>query len=261
MSRMSIKSATIGFVAGAVGVGGIIGGVALAAIPATNTGNITSCVNARTSAVRIIDYQAGKRCVRGEKMVTWSKGWRTRGNWSTTVAYTPGDVVTYNNSSFVARTASTAATPAVGSAAWQLLAAGGTVGPQGAPGAPGSPGAPGAPGTNGTNGTNGSAVAYAHVDGTTVTHSKNVVSVTNPVPGVFCVTLAAGVSAANSGVTATIDYDNSGWTSGAPIVMFRGSGTADCPAGQLDFSTWLYSVTSGSGSMSLRASAFFFAVY
>jgi hypothetical protein len=60
-------------VAAAVVIGG--GGIAIAAIPATGSGVITSCVNARTSVVRIIDYQARRRCVRGERMVTWnSKG-------------------------------------------------------------------------------------------------------------------------------------------------------------------------------------------
>jgi hypothetical protein len=65
-----------GFVCGVAAtavIGG--GGIAIAAIPATGSGVITSCVNKRTSVVRIIDYQARRRCVRAEQMVTWnSKG-------------------------------------------------------------------------------------------------------------------------------------------------------------------------------------------
>lgn len=51
-------------------VGG--GGIAIAAIPATGSGVITACVNTRTSVVRIIDYQARRRCVPAERMVAWN---------------------------------------------------------------------------------------------------------------------------------------------------------------------------------------------
>lgn len=49
------------------------GGVAVAAIPSTSTGKITGCVNKQTALARIIDYQAGKRCLRKERPVVWNQ--------------------------------------------------------------------------------------------------------------------------------------------------------------------------------------------
>ena len=49
------------------GMLGIVLGVALAAIPSSATGSITACVNRTSAAVRIIDFQAGKRCSSRER--------------------------------------------------------------------------------------------------------------------------------------------------------------------------------------------------
>ncbi len=54
------KIAAIGATAAAVLVG--VGSAAFGAIPASNTGVITGCRDKNTSALRVIDYQAGTRC-------------------------------------------------------------------------------------------------------------------------------------------------------------------------------------------------------
>ena len=60
----------------AVGVAASVvlaGGVAVAAIPSTSTGLISGCRNVRTAALRVIDYQAGKRCTpTTERLLTWN---------------------------------------------------------------------------------------------------------------------------------------------------------------------------------------------
>ena len=51
----------------------LAGGVAVAAIPSTSTGLISGCRNVRTGALRVIDYQAGKRCTpTTERPLTWN---------------------------------------------------------------------------------------------------------------------------------------------------------------------------------------------
>ncbi len=49
------------------------GTAAVAAIPSTSSGVITGCVNKKTAILRVIDYQAGKRCTRKEKQVAWNQ--------------------------------------------------------------------------------------------------------------------------------------------------------------------------------------------
>ena len=60
----------------AVGVAASVvlaGGVAVAAIPSTSTGLISGCRNVKTGALRVIDYQAGKRCTpTTERPLTWN---------------------------------------------------------------------------------------------------------------------------------------------------------------------------------------------
>jgi hypothetical protein len=50
----------------------ISGGFALASIPTSTTRIFYACYNAK-GAIRIIDYQAGKRCVRGERTISWNQ--------------------------------------------------------------------------------------------------------------------------------------------------------------------------------------------
>src|SRR6516225_2707059 len=67
----------IGFTAGLLIAVLVLGsGVALASIPSTSSGAFTGCVNKTGGAVRIIDYQAGKRCAADENSVSWSQGYR-----------------------------------------------------------------------------------------------------------------------------------------------------------------------------------------
>lgn len=130
---------------------------ALAAIPSTNTGEITGCVNGTTRAVTIIDFQAGKRCPAGTSMVTWSKGFKYRGAWASATAYGVQDVVTYGGSSWYARVGNTGKVPGGGSLAWGLLAQRGATGATGAVGPKGATGATGPAGATGTAGPAGPA--------------------------------------------------------------------------------------------------------
>jgi hypothetical protein len=54
-----------------------LGGVALADIPSSTTKVFTACINKQTGAVRIINFEDGKRCTAKEKRVRWNKRGRT----------------------------------------------------------------------------------------------------------------------------------------------------------------------------------------
>jgi hypothetical protein len=88
-------------VAAGVLIGG--GGIAIATIPATGSGVITSCVNTRTSLVRIIDYQARRRCVRGEKTVSWNSKGATGATGAAGAAGQPDYSLVYNKTAADAR--------------------------------------------------------------------------------------------------------------------------------------------------------------
>lgn len=65
----------LGFVAGAALASTLVSTtVALATIPHSTNGSITSCVSKKNGAVRIIDHQAGKRCSTAERQVSWFQG-------------------------------------------------------------------------------------------------------------------------------------------------------------------------------------------
>ena len=128
-----------GFVVGVVATLILVGGgVAIAAIPSTTTAKFNGCVNKDTGVLRVINYQAGKRCKKSEKGISWAQGWTYKGLWRATTSYRPGDVVLDNGSSYVARTASLAKSPPSDASRWGLLASPGPQGPTGATGAPGS---------------------------------------------------------------------------------------------------------------------------
>lgn len=59
----------------ALAIGVLIGGasIAWAAIPHSTTGVISACLTTKTGAIRVIDYQAGKRCVTGEVLLNWNQ--------------------------------------------------------------------------------------------------------------------------------------------------------------------------------------------
>jgi hypothetical protein len=99
--------------------------------------------------VRIIDAQAGDVCTASERTVTWSKGYRYRGEWSSSTAYAALDVVTSQGSSYLAKTSSTGKRPATNLANWGLLAARGAKGETGLRGAEGLRGPEGPQGVPG----------------------------------------------------------------------------------------------------------------
>ena len=134
------------------------GGLAFAAIPST-TGSFTGCVNKTSGALRVIDYQAGRRCATTENTITWSKGYRYRGTWASSTAYASLDVVTYGGSAYLAKVGSTAKPPPSNTSYWGLLAAKGATGTRGATGPRGATGATGATGPQGPAGISGAAFA------------------------------------------------------------------------------------------------------
>jgi hypothetical protein len=142
-----------GFAVGVIATGTVLGGgVALAAIPSTSTGQYTACVLKTTGAVRIINYQAGKRCTTRETTVSWSKGWRYRGTWGAGIAYAVGDVAIQNGSSYLAKLVSTGKSPASNASIWGLVAGKGATGATGSTGATGPDGATGQTGQTGATG-------------------------------------------------------------------------------------------------------------
>jgi hypothetical protein len=137
----------------------------------------------------------------------------------------------------------------------------GPAGPAGSAGATGATGATGAAGAPGAPGPAGTARAYGLVDatGTSVTRSKNVVSVSTPTAGEYCITLDSGVSFASTGVVAIPDWSTDG-TSGTSIthVEWRTSGNG-CAAGQVDILT--FEVTAATNLVNTQtAEPFFFIV-
>jgi hypothetical protein len=126
-------------------------GVAFGAVPSTVTGSITACVNRGSGAVRIVDFQGGRRCSSRETTTSWSKGLRYRGAWSSRAPYTVLDIVTYDGSAYVARVAGTGRAP-TSAAAWGLLAGRGAAGVRGPAGPAGPAGAAGLLGLTGPAG-------------------------------------------------------------------------------------------------------------
>lgn len=135
------------FAGGALSAAIVIGGgVAIASIPSSTTGQITACVKSSTGAVRIIDAQSGKHCAAGEATLNWSKGYTYRGAWSASTSYRVLDVVTSGGSSYLAKAPSHGNAPVTSPASWGVLAARGATGPQGAQGPAGPQGPAGASG-------------------------------------------------------------------------------------------------------------------
>jgi hypothetical protein len=85
--------------------------------------------------------------------------------------------------------------------------------------------------------------AYGRVDSSgTLSRSKNVASVTNPVSGVICITLAASIDPASVvlvvGPSAPGHVTDTG-TANASVVEWDSSGSG-CPAGTLKVHTYIY---------------------
>jgi hypothetical protein len=137
----------------------------------------------------------------------------------------------------------------------------GDTGPQGAPGAQGASGpqgnqgiqgASGPQGNPGIQGVAGTARAYGLVAAdSTFTRSKNLAAVTNPATGKYCLALAPGIDASQTGAVATPDLATNatgfGGTNGSQEIVEWSSASLNCAAGQLEVFTGVRSVsTSGS---------------
>lgn len=125
-------------------------------------------------------------------------------------------------------------------------------------GAQGIQGAQGAQGTQGVQGVAGTARAYGRVAGNgTLTRSMNITSVGHPATGVYCLTPAAGIDPAQTGLIATPDYtaDSTviGGTNGNQAIVEWRSGPSACAAGQMQVITGLRTVsTTGSSDGDVR---------
>jgi hypothetical protein len=111
----------------------------------------------------------------------------------------------------------------------------------GATGRTGAKGTTGTPGKNGTNGTNGTARAYVLVEPTSPTTVNlispfNINSVTEPLPGVYCVTPAAGVSTA-SGIAA-VSPEVSYSAPEVPGVIAVNAKRKNCPGAPIEVDTY-----------------------
>ena len=116
---------------GGLAAGLILGAaaVAVAAIPDSNTGVISACMKTRDGTIRIIDFQAGRRCITGETLITW------------------------NQKGVLGAQGATGAQGALGGTGSQ--GAPGATGPQGPLGLQGAPGLQGAQGPAGAPGSDG----------------------------------------------------------------------------------------------------------
>lgn len=66
----SLLGFLVGFLSAAIIAGG---GVAIAAIPASDTGEITGCYTIRNGDVRVIDLEAGDTCTKNETQIEWNQ--------------------------------------------------------------------------------------------------------------------------------------------------------------------------------------------
>jgi hypothetical protein len=127
----------------------------------------------------------------------------------------------------------------------------GPTGPAGSPGLKGDAGtggpagAQGGQGTPGVQGTPGTARAYGLVTSTgTLSRQSNVVAVSHPNPGEYCITLVSGIDPNTTGVNVTVNGNDAGqnpFAQWAPLA-------SQCAAGQLEVITALYNGTSYFGA-------------
>ena len=82
----------------------------------------------------------------GTNLISYSDGFNYQGTWSSGTSYAVGDVVVYNNASYVSRTSHSGQTPATSTSYWQLISG---------PGSSGGPGPSGAAGPTGPSGPTG----------------------------------------------------------------------------------------------------------
>jgi hypothetical protein len=154
MRRLVRPGLFVGIVIG-LAAGGTVG---WASIPDTTTGEISTCYfvsGAKKGQMRVIDYQAGERCVEGEHMLRWKRSeleWR--GPWTSTNFYAANDGVLYNGAVYIAHVSNTDKVP-TNTTYWALLLPKGATGPAGPKGPTGATGAKGATGAVGPAGAKG----------------------------------------------------------------------------------------------------------
>lgn len=167
-SMLTIAALSVGLVLGGVSVG-------LAAIPDSVSGVITACLTSRTGAIRIIDYQAGRRCAAGEVLLSWNQKGQVGAPGATGAQGAPGPVGPQGASGSagpqgpVGPSGQTGPAGPIGPSGSAGIAGpsgpAGPVGPQGPPGQDGAPGAKGEPGNQGPVGPQGPPGAFLLVDG------------------------------------------------------------------------------------------------
>ena len=130
----------------------------------------------------------------------------------------------------------------------------GAAGPEGPQGAPG---AQGPQGPEGPQGAPGVARAYGRVEGTSVHHQSGGITVTNPQPGWFCVTVPGLPSQDVVTITANTDYtfDSTGNT----VQSFVGVHSGQCAGGEFGFVTFTRNIASD-GARTFVNQPFFFIV-
>jgi hypothetical protein len=140
-------------------------------------------------------------------------------------------------------------------------------GPQGWPGPGGARGVQGQQGIPGPPGTPGTARAYGAVNrftaGFLAPNSKNIVGVTNPQPGVYCIQLAPSIDAATAELITTPDYEHSTVFGGAiATYVYPDTAAAGCgtPANSLAVITGYYGITGTSPQFNETNESFTFAV-
>ena len=164
-----------GFAGGlAVGVAAsvvIIGGVAAATIPATGTELITGCRTIKTGALRVIDYQAGKRCTTKERTLTWNARGPQGLRGLTGAVGAKGAIGSTGPVGMVGSTGTTGLAGAPGPAGTPgLVGATGLTGDTGPAGPVGATGLTGARGPTGATGPAGPAGALQYIARQTATY-------------------------------------------------------------------------------------------
>jgi hypothetical protein len=146
----------------------VVGGISWAAIPNTTTGAITACYptsGASKGALRVIDYQAGQRCVSGEATLQWQRNvLRWRGPWTVTASYAANDAVLFNGSAYLAKRTSVGIAP-TNTTSWSLMVSKGSPGSRGSTGPTGAGGPAGPQGATGSQGATGLSPALSLVTG------------------------------------------------------------------------------------------------
>lgn len=139
--------------------------------------------------------------------------------------------------------------------AWSRI---GPPGPQGATGFPGPAGSTGpigptgAPGAAGANGTDGTARAYGRVNFGVLSRSKNVVALTHPDLGVYCIALTPSIDPASTVLVVSRDFYGGGTSFGdnaAQGFVEWNSSNANCPAGTFEAITGYQSVATQGGNV------------